>query len=131
MAHTSKAQSTKARRTTATAKTPEFPLLGDRMKELRKAAKLTQHAIGAQGFVSAPGWIKLENGQRSPSETLLKKFVALLVTEGVIRTSHSAALLDELETLKYVHHHTDYLRRVTRAYYKTLTPVAIQAAPEH
>ena len=100
------------------------------MKELRKAAKLTQHAIGAQGFVSAPGWIKLENGQRSPSETLLKKFTALMVAEGVIRANHSAALLDELETLKYVHHRNDYLRRVTRSYYKTLSPVAIQTAPE-
>lgn len=111
------------------AKSPEFPLLADRLKELRKAARLTQHAIGAQGFVSAPGWIKLENGQRAPSETLLEKFVALLVTEGVIPAKYSAALLNELETLKYVHHRSNYLRCLTRAHYKALIPVAVQTVP--
>ena len=41
--------------------------VGQRLRELRKAAGVSQEAIGSQGFVSTPGWIKMENGQRSPS----------------------------------------------------------------
>jgi transcriptional regulator with XRE-family HTH domain len=49
-----------------------------RLHELRKLAGVSQEAMGAQGFVSAPGWIKMENGQRSPSEKVLTAFVAWL-----------------------------------------------------
>lgn len=46
-----------------------------RLKELRQHAGFSQEAVGAQGFVSAPSWVKIESGQRSPSEKLLAAFV--------------------------------------------------------
>ena len=100
------------------------------MKELRLAAKLTQEAIGAQGIISMPGWIKIENGQRNPSEKMLERFVALMVAEGVIHANQEAALLDELATLKFSHHRSDFLRRITRERLQTIPPVAIQTVPE-
>ena len=47
--------------------------LGDRLKTLRRELGLSQEALGAQGFVSTPGWIKIENGQRQASEKLHRK----------------------------------------------------------
>jgi hypothetical protein len=37
-----------------------------------KSIEISQEAFGAQGFVSAPGWAKIENGTRQPSDELLK-----------------------------------------------------------
>ena len=75
-----------------------------RLHELRKLAGVSQEAMGAQGFVSAPGWIKMENGQRSPSEKLLTAFVAWLIKEKMVRLNQKPALLDELCALKYASH---------------------------
>ena len=118
------------RRKAAVPDSTDEPTITARMKELRLAAKLTQEAIGAQGIISMPGWIKIENGQRNPSEKMLERFVALMVAEGVIHANQEAALLDELATLKFSHHRSDFLRRITRDRLKTIPPVAIQAVPE-
>ena len=42
--------------------------IGKRLKELRNEINLSQEAMGGQGFISTPAYVKLENGQRSPSE---------------------------------------------------------------
>lgn len=118
------------RRKAAIPNSTEEPNVTARMKELRLAAKLTQEAIGAQGIISMPGWIKIENGQRNPSEKMLERFVALMVAEGVIHANQEAALLDELATLKFSHHRSDFLRRITRERLQTIPPVAIQTVPE-
>ena len=118
------------RRKAVTSNNTDEPTITARMKELRLAAKLTQEAIGAQGVISMPGWIKIENGQRNPSEKMLEKFVALMAAEGVIHANQAAALLDELAALKYSQHRSDFLRRITRERLKTIPPVAIQAVPE-
>ena len=88
------------RRKAAISNSTEEPTITARMKELRLAAKLSQEAIGSQGIISMPGWIKIENGQRNPSEKMLERFVALMVAEGVIHANQAAALLDELAALK-------------------------------
>jgi transcriptional regulator with XRE-family HTH domain len=85
-----------------------------RLHELRKLAGVSQEAMGAQGFVSAPGWIKIENGQRSPSEKLLTAFVTWLVEEKVVRANQKMALLDELCALKYLCHGNAFLREMAR-----------------
>ena len=85
-----------------------------RLHELRKLAGVSQEAMGAQGFVSAPGWIKMENGQRSPSEKLLTAFVTWLVEEKVVRPNQKVALLDELFALKYSNHGNAFLREMAR-----------------
>ncbi len=130
MGTTKPARKTTIRRKAAIPDSTEEPTITARMKELRLAAKLTQEAIGAQGIISMPGWIKIENGQRNPSEKMLEKFVALMVAEGVIHANQEAALLDELATLKYSHHRSDFLQRITRERLRTLPPVAIQTVPE-
>ena len=123
---------TKPRRTTkrkpkATPGTAEFTL-GLKLKVLRRAAKLSQVAIGAQGFVSTPGWIKIENGQRQPSEELLKKFVAFMVAEKMIRAEQKQDLFNELCALKYVHHRSEFLRGMARDFQKGLPPVVLLAS---
>ena len=96
-----------------------------RLHELRKLAGVSQEAMGAQGFVSAPGWIKMENGQRSPSERLLTAFVAWLIEEKVVRLNQKAVLLDELCTLKYASHGNAFLREMAREHLATLRDVKL------
>jgi transcriptional regulator with XRE-family HTH domain len=96
-----------------------------RLHELRKLAEVSQEAMGAQGFVSAPGWIKMENGQRSPSEKLLTAFVEWLVEEKVVRPNQKVALLDELCALKYSSHGNAFLRKMAREHLATLSSVKL------
>jgi transcriptional regulator with XRE-family HTH domain len=94
-----------------------------RLHGLRKLAGVSQEAMGAQGFVSAPGWIKIENGQRSPSEKVLTAFVTWLVEEKVVRPNHKATLFDELCALKYSSSSNAFLREMAREHLATLSPV--------
>ena len=127
MATTStKSRRTASKRPKAPTDTPEVTL-GAKLKLLRRAAKLSQVAIGAQGFVSAPGWIKIENGQRLPSEEMIQKFVAFMVVEKVIHAEQKQLLFNELCALKYVHHRSDFLRLMAREYQKGLAPVVLRA----
>ena len=81
--------------------------------------------MGAQGFVSAPGWIKMENGQRSPSEKLLTAFVTWLVAEKVVRPNQKAALLNELCALKYFSSRYAFPREMPLENLATLRPVRL------
>ena len=67
---------TQARKTTKRkSKAPpasEELTLGKKVKLLRRVARLSQAAIGAQGFVSAPGWIKIEKASASLPRNCLK-----------------------------------------------------------
>jgi transcriptional regulator with XRE-family HTH domain len=103
----------------------EGPTIALRLHELRKLAGVSQEAMGAQGFVSAPGWIKMENGQRSPSEKLLTAFVAWLVDEKVVRPNQKAALLDELCALKYYSSGNAFVREMAREHLATLSPARL------
>ncbi len=76
--------------------------LGEKLKTIRRDCGLSQEAIGAQGFVSAPGWIKLENSQRSPSEKLIKHLVSWLVQDKHVKSAAAKRLTEELLTLKYL-----------------------------
>lgn len=122
MATTTKAVSRKA-----PGRKPSAPPTGvaARLKGLRQQAGVSQEAVGSQGFVSTPGWIKIENGQRSPSEKLLAAFVNWLVKEKTIRAGQRAALIEELTALKYAGHHSAFLASMARNYLATLTPVAL------
>ena len=94
--------------------------LGEKLQSIRHECGLSQGAIGAQGFVSAPGWIKLENGQRSPSEKLVEQFVGWLVEGKHIRANTAKGLRDELLTLKYLGSNSLFLRDLARAHARTL-----------
>ena len=106
--------------------TTEEPNIAAKLLELRRAAGVSQDALGAQGFISTPGWIKIENGQRMPSEKLLAALVAFLVGEKVIRANQKDALIHELCTLKYAGHRSPFLQQIAKDQLKTLTPVTIQ-----
>lgn len=99
--------------------------IGRRLHALRKVAGVSQEAIGAQGFVSAPGWIKVENGQRLPSEKLLAAFVGWLVQEKFIRAGAKAALVEELTALKYSTHRSPFLAGLARQHLASLPPIAL------
>lgn len=90
--------------------------LGDRLKNLRRELGLSQEALGSQGFVSAPGWIKIENGQRQPSEKLLENVVKWLVSQKYVKSNASGALREELLTLKYLGSPSAFVRAIAKVH---------------
>ena len=90
-------------------------LLGNKLRTLRREIGLSQEAIGAQGFVSTPGWIKIENGQRQASEKLLARFVDWLVSDKHITKSARQPLLEELLLRKHLGNKSAWLRGVLKS----------------
>lgn len=94
--------------------------LGDRLKTLRRELGLSQEALGAQGFVSTPGWIKIENGQRQASEKLIDKLIRWLVGDKYMRANAAATLREELLTLKYLGSRSAFVREMAKAHAKRM-----------
>ena len=95
--------------------------LGEKLKSIRRDCGLSQEAFGAQGFVSTPGWIKIENGQRSPSEKLIDSLVNWLAADKYIRTSHAKGLKEELLVLKYLGSNSPFVRELSKAHARGMT----------
>ncbi len=72
-----------------------------------------------QGFVSTPGWVKIENGSRHPSDELLKKIVDWLVRDGYLSPSKKESTLDEFLTLKYMSHLSPFVRNMASQHHRT------------
>ena len=96
-------------------------LVNQRLRELRQSLGLSQEAIGAQGFVSTPGWVKIENGTRQPGDALVEKLVAWLERDGYVTPTAGEHLRDELLALKYMGHVSPFVRRLARGYYEELS----------
>ncbi len=92
--------------------------LGDRLKTLRRELDLSQEAFGAQGFVSAPGWIKIENGQRQASEKLIERLTQWLVDDKYMKSRAANELKEELLTLKYLGSRSPFVREMAKAHAK-------------
>ena len=104
---------------------------GDRLKTLRRELGLSQEALGAQGFVSAPGWIKIENGQRQASEKLIEKLVKWLVADKYMKSGAAGTLKEELLTLKYLGARSVFVREMAKKHAKTMpNATALLAAEE-
>ncbi len=106
--------------------------LANRLKALRRELGLSQEAFGAQGLVSSPGWIKIENGQRMPSEKLLGALAKWLVDDKYMRTGAATALKEELFTLKYLGSSSAFVREMAKAHAQTLPggEALLAATPE-
>ena len=100
------------------------------MKAVRRELGLSQEALGAQGFVSAPGWIKIENGQRQASEKLIEKLAKWLVEDKYMRAGAAAALKEELLTLKYLGSRSKFVQDMAKAYAKKLSNATVLLAAE-
>ena len=94
--------------------------LGDRLKSLRRELGLSQEALGAQGFVSTPGWIKIENGQRQASEKLIDKLTKWLVGDKYMKAPAATTLKEELLILKYLGNRSPFVRDMAKARAKEL-----------
>ena len=94
--------------------------LGERLKTLRRELGLSQEALGAQGFVSTPGWIKIENGQRQASEKLIDKLSKWLVEDKYMRAGAAGTLKEELLTLKYLGSRSPFVRELAKAHAKKM-----------
>jgi transcriptional regulator with XRE-family HTH domain len=94
--------------------------LGERLKNLRRELGLSQEALGAQGFVSTPGWIKIENGQRQASEKLIDKLSRWLVEDRYMRAGAATTLREELLTLKYLGSRSLFVREMAKTHAKRL-----------
>ena len=104
--------------------------LGNRLKTLRRELGLSQEAFGAQGFVSAPGWIKIENGQRQASEKLIERMAKWLVDDKYMRAGAVSTLKEELLTLKYLGSRSPFVREMARSHAKKLPNNAVLLAAE-
>ena len=91
---------------------------GERVKSLRQDLGLSQEALGSQGFVSTPGWIKIENGQRQASEKLIGRLVTWLVSDKYMRSNAANPLKEELLTLKYLGSNSAFVRELAKAHAK-------------
>ena len=105
-------------------------LLNKRLRDLRNALGLSQEAMGTQGFVSTPGWVKIENATRHPSDALLDKMCDWLEKEGHVNAAQKQALLEELLSLKYKKHLSPFVSRLAEDYYKTLEKPNESRVPE-
>ena len=94
---------------------------GERVKSLRHELGLSQGAFGTRGFISTPGWIKIENGQRSPSEKLIETLVNWLSGDKYIRASAAKGLKEELLTLKYLGSHSPFVRELAKVHAQGLS----------
>lgn len=94
--------------------------LGQRLKNLRRDLHLSQEEIGGHGFVSAPGWIKIENGQRLPSDRLIVEIVRWLVKHKHLASGSSEHLREELLTLKYLGHRSEFVRGLAQKRFDAL-----------
>ena len=103
---------------------------GERIKTLRQELGFSQEALGAQGFVSAPGWIKIENGQRQASEKLVTNLVTWLVDDKHIRSGAASLLKEELLTLKYLGSQSAFVRAMAKVHAATLPSAAAVLAED-
>ncbi len=94
--------------------------LGERFKTLRQKIGLSQEAVGAQGFISTPGWVKIENNKRQASEKVIEKFIRWLVQEKYLRPESAPLLKEELLTLKYLGSNSLFLRNLAEERAKML-----------
>ncbi len=105
-------------------------LLSKRLRNLRRSLGLSQEAMGMQGFVSTPGWVKIENGTRHPSDELIKKIVDWLVRDGYLKPNEKDSMLDEFLTLKYMSHLSPFVRKLARDYHTVKEPNVLKAAED-
>ena len=103
---------------------------GERIKNLRQELGFSQEALGAQGFVSTPGWIKIENGQRQASEKLITNLINWLVGDKHMRSGAAGTLREELLTLKYLGSNSTFLRAMAKVHAKTLPGAAEMLAED-
>ena len=103
---------------------------GERIKQLRQELGFSQEALGAQGFVSTPGWIKIENGQRQASEKLITNLVNWLVSDKHMRSGVAGTLREELLTLKYLGSNSAFLRTMAKVHAKSLPSAAAVLAED-
>ena len=89
--------------------------IGQRFKMLRNQLGLSQKAVGAQGFISTQGWIKIEHGKRAPSDKLLLELIGWLLKDDYFTLTVAEELLEELLTLKYLESPSPFLRKLARA----------------
>jgi transcriptional regulator with XRE-family HTH domain len=89
--------------------------LGRRLAELRRGMGLTQEAVAVLVPLSVPALIKIENGQRLPSDAALERLANALAKAGAVKASQRKALGIELLTRKYAEHRTsEFLRQLAR-----------------
>ena len=75
-------------------------LLNKRLRDLRVALGLSQEAMGSHGFISTPGWVKIENATRHPSDALLYKLCDWLEKEGRVDATQKQSLFGRIAELE-------------------------------
>lgn len=63
-----------------------------------------------QGFISAPSWMEMENGECEPTEEIIDKLVTWLVRGNYLEVTDAFRLREELLTLKYMASPSRFIR---------------------
>ena len=94
--------------------------LHERLKQLRADTDWSQETFAAHIGISTPGYIKLENGQRLPSEKVITQIAgALFDKKTTLYAPLVASLIDELSTLKALGSKNPYIRKIAGVYVKS------------
>lgn len=93
--------------------------LAQRLQRLRARLGLSLDEIGAQGFVTATGWSRLENGNRQPSDQLIERLCLWLSAHKMLSRTWTAALQEELLLLKYLADKSAFVRAMAGAEART------------
>ena len=93
-----------------------FIHFGEHVKKLRQELGLSPDALGQHGFISTPGWVKIENGQRQASELLIDRLTKWLVQSKHLRAGAAATLKEELLTLKYMGSRSPFVQTLAQAH---------------
>ena len=101
--------------------------LAQRLQKLRVELKLSQAEIGAQGFVSPTGWLRIERGQRLPSETLIEGLCLWLLAHNLIPPKRILALQEELLLLLYLGSKSAFVRDMAGAACRSNTVLATRS----
>jgi transcriptional regulator with XRE-family HTH domain len=100
---------------------PEPIELGKKLAELRHQAGLTQEAAAALTPISVPALIKIENGQRLPSDPALVRIAAALSKAAGVKAGERKTIELDLMLRKYAGHRTSaFLRQLAIARLKEL-----------
>jgi PAS domain S-box-containing protein len=94
--------------------------VGERLKALRRELGLSPDALGAEGFISARAWIKIEEGERLPSDKFIDKLVRWLIDARHLPADPANRLKEELLTLKCLGSRSPFVRELAKAHARSL-----------
>ena len=89
------------------------PSLAQALAAIRQSTGFSQNRFAQElALISGPAWIKIEAGNRDPSDSLLDGLVKWLVNQRRLETKASGEVARYLKALKYLGNRVEFVRRL-------------------